>query len=67
MSEGHDEIIRLPDDWQEQAAAFEAVGLEPLRVIAARHGVQHGSFSDQCEYVPDPDVWRYYRRMGGTS
>lgn len=63
MSEGVNGIVTLPEDWQDQARRIAAGGLDPMRVLAAKVGVDRGAFTDACEYVPDRETWAYYREL----
>ena len=56
-------LIRLKPDWDTVRAQLDALGLDGMRLIAARHGRELGHYSEECEYTPDPEIWEYYRRL----
>lgn len=62
MSES-DQIIHLHPGWERVKERLDAMGLDGMRLIAARHGYDLGHYSEECEYVPDPMIWSYYRQM----
>lgn len=57
------EIIRLRPSWAEACERLEALGFDGLRMLAARHGVELGHYSERCDYVPDPEIWDWYRGL----
>jgi hypothetical protein len=60
-------LIRLKPSWLEVSVRLEALGFEPLPLLAARHGVELGHYSEQCPYEPDPEIWAWYRTLPAQS
>lgn len=64
---GQHSLLMLPDNWPEFKQKCEDVGLEPLRIIAAKYGRDRGDFTDDCEYIPDTETWNYYQSLENVT
>lgn len=60
-------LIRLKPNWLSVKQQLDEMGLDGMRLIAVKHGVELGHYTDECDYQPDQAVWAYYFRMPSRS